>query len=137
VWKRRYREINDWERYLVDNGIEIVKLFLNLSKEEQRRRFLRRIDRPDKNWKFSAADIREREHWDEYQRAFSKMLTHTSTEWAPWHVIPADHKWFARLAVGAVLVDTLVRLDPRYPVLGDDARAELLKARAELEAEAG
>ncbi len=137
VWRRRYREINNWERYLVDNGIEIVKLFLNLSKEEQRRRFLQRIDRPDKNWKFSAADIREREHWDEYQRAFSKMLTHTSTEWAPWYVIPADHKWFTRLAVGAVLVDTLIRIDPQYPELGEAARAELLKARAELEAEAG
>ena len=99
VWKRRYREINDWERYLVDNGIRVVKLFLNLSKEEQRLRFLARIDEPDKNWKFSAADVEERRYWDDYQRAFSEMLSNTSTEWAPWHVIPADRKWFARLAV--------------------------------------
>ena len=96
IWKRRYREINDWERYLTDNGIKVVKLFLNLSKEEQRARFLRRIDLPDHNWKFSAADVREREYWDDYQKAFSEMLSHTSTEWAPWHVIPADRKWYAR-----------------------------------------
>ncbi len=93
VWKRRYREINDWERYLSDNGFRIVKLFLNLSKEEQRRRFLRRIDLPDHNWKFSSADIAEREYWDDYQKAFSEALSHTSTEWAPWYVIPADRKW--------------------------------------------
>src|SRR5262249_47942071 len=90
VWKRRYRQINDWERYLSDNGLRIVKLFLNISKEEQRVRFLRRIDLPDRNWKFSEADVREREHWDEYRRAFSETLSHTSTDWAPWHVIPAD-----------------------------------------------
>ena len=96
VWKRRYREINDWERYLTENGLRIVKLFLNISKEEQRARLLRRIDLPDHNWKFSAADVNERERWDDYQRAFSEMLSHTSTEWAPWYVIPADRKWFAR-----------------------------------------
>ena len=96
LWKRRYREINDWERYLVDNGIRIVKLFLNLSKEEQRTRFLRRLDLPDHNWKFSEADVAERARWDDYQEAFSEMLTHTSTDWAPWHVIPADRKWFMR-----------------------------------------
>ena len=115
VWRRRYREINDWERYLDDNGIRVVKLFLNLSKEEQRRRFLARIDTPDKNWKFSAADVHERHYWDDYQRAFSEMLSHTSTDWAPWYVIPADHKWSARIAVGAVLVHTLAEIDPRYP----------------------
>jgi PPK2 family polyphosphate:nucleotide phosphotransferase len=136
VWRRRYREINSWERYLADNGIKIVKLFLNLSKEEQRRRFLQRIDRPEKNWKFSAADVREREHWDEYQRAFSEMLSHTSTEWAPWYVIPADRKWFARVAVGAVLVDTLIRINPQYPEIGGEARDALEIARTELEAEA-
>src|SRR6516165_8437331 len=85
VWQRRYREINNWERYLTDNGIRIVKLFLNLSKEEQRTRFLRRIDLADHNWKFSSADVAEREHWDAYQRAFSEALSHTSTEWAPWY----------------------------------------------------
>ena len=96
VWKKRYRDINDWERYLTDQGFTVVKLFLNLSKEEQRVRFLRRIDLPDHNWKFSAADVKERSYWDDYQKAFSEMLSNTSTEWAPWYVIPADHKWFAR-----------------------------------------
>jgi PPK2 family polyphosphate:nucleotide phosphotransferase len=135
IWHQRYRDINNWERYLVDNGVRIVKLFLNLSREEQRRRFLARIDEPAKNWKFSAADIRERAHWDEYQGAFSEMLTHTSTEWAPWYVIPADHKWFAHIAVGAVLVNTLIELDPRFPELDATARRELEQARATLEAE--
>jgi PPK2 family polyphosphate:nucleotide phosphotransferase len=135
VWKRRYREVNDWERYLVDNGIKVVKLFLNLSKEEQRQRFLSRIDRPEKNWKFSPADIRERQHWDEYHKTFSKMLSFTSTEWAPWYVIPADRKWFARLAVSAVLAQTLIELDPRFPTVDDATRDEMLVAREELEAE--
>jgi len=136
VWKRRYREINEWEWHLDDNGIKVVKLFLNLSKEEQRVRFLRRIDLPDHNWKFSAADLREREYWDDYQKAYSEMLTHTSTEWAPWHVIPADHKWYARLAAGAVLVHALMEIDPRYPTVGDEARAELQEIRKTLEAQA-
>ncbi len=135
IWRRRYREINDWERYLTDNGFTIVKLFLNLSRDEQRRRFLKRIDRPDKNWKFSASDIAERAHWDDYQRAFSEMLSHTSTDAAPWHVIPADHKWFARIAVSAVLVQKLIELDPQYPTIDDEARRRLQEARAELEAE--
>src|SRR4249919_2359000 len=119
LWKRRYREINDWERYLTENGIRVVKLFLNLSKEEQRTRFLRRIDLPDHNWKFSAADVRERQHWDAYQTAFSEMLSHTSTEWAPWHVIPADHKWFARIAVSSILADALIDIDPQFPTVDD------------------
>src|ERR1700751_1012008 len=89
VWKRRYREINEWERYLTENGFRIVKLFLNLSKEGQRIRFLRRIALPDHNWKFSSADVKEREYWDDYQRAFSDVLSNTSTDWAPWYVIPA------------------------------------------------
>src|SRR5271169_1571349 len=108
VWERRYREINDWERYLTDNGFRIVKLFLNLSKEEQRFRFLKRIDRPERNWKFSINDARERRHWDDYQAAFSEMLSATSTSWAPWYVIPADRKWFARLCVSGVLAHTLI-----------------------------
>jgi len=132
VWKRRFREINDWEKYLVDNGIRIVKLFLNVSRDEQRRRFLRRIDDLERNWKFSEADVRERQHWDDYQKAFSDVLSNTSTEHAPWHVIPADHKWFMRVAVGSVILDELVRIDPRFPEVSDDARAEMLKARDEL-----
>jgi PPK2 family polyphosphate:nucleotide phosphotransferase len=135
VWKRRYREINDWERYLVDNGIVVLKVFLNLSKGEQRRRFLERVEDKEKNWKFSAADARERQHWDEYQEAYSQMLSHTSTGWAPWYVVPADHKWFARICVSAILAHTLMQIDPQYPVLDAEAKAELDAARAQLEAE--
>jgi PPK2 family polyphosphate:nucleotide phosphotransferase len=136
VWKRRYREINDWERYLSDNGFRIVKLFLNLSKEEQRRRFLRRIDLPDHNWKFSTADVTERARWNDYQKAFSEALSHTSTEWAPWHVIPADRKWFARIGVAAVLVHALMQIDPRFPAVSEERREDLMEVRQRLEAEA-
>jgi PPK2 family polyphosphate:nucleotide phosphotransferase len=136
VWKRRYREINDWERYLSDNGFVIVKLFLNLSKEEQRRRFLRRIEVPDKNWKFSASDVKERGSWDAYQNAFSDMLSHTSTGWAPWYVVPADHKWYARTCASAILAHTLMTINPQYPTVGKQAKRELDEARGELEAEA-
>jgi PPK2 family polyphosphate:nucleotide phosphotransferase len=136
IWHRRYREINDWERYLTGNGIRLVKLFLNLSKEEQRVRFLKRIDLPEKNWKFSAADARERRHWDEYQKAYSEMLSHTSTEWAPWHVLPADHKWFTRVCAAAVIASALVDIDPHYPVPDEAAHQDLDRARAELESEA-
>ena len=136
VWKRRYREINDWERYLSDNGFRIVKLFLNLSKEEQRRRFLRRIDLPDHNWKFSEGDLAERERWDDYQHAFSEALSHTSTGWAPWHVIPADRKWFARIAVAAVIVHALMEIDPRYPSVDAAGRRALTKIKKALEAQA-
>jgi len=136
VWERRYREINDWERYLTDNGFKVVKLFLNLSKEEQRTRFLKRIDLPEKNWKFSAADVRERGWWDDYQKAFSEMLSATSTHWAPWYVIPADHKWFARICASAVIVHSLVEIDPQYPVVSADRRQQLQAVRTELEAEA-
>jgi len=136
LWKRRFREINDWERNLTDNGIKVVKLFLNLSKEEQRTRFLRRIDLPDHNWKFSSADVREREYWDEYQKAFSEMLTHTSTDWAPWYVIPADRKWFARTAAAAVIANTLIEIDPRYPTIDKEAQEKLLEIKKTLEAQA-
>ena len=136
LWTRRYREINDWERYLADNGFKVIKLFLNLSKEEQRIRFLKRVDLPEKNWKFSSADARERKYWDDYQAAFSDMLTHTSTEWAPWYVVPADHKWFARICVSAVLAHTLIGIDPRFPKVDDAKRKDLAEVRAMLEAEA-
>ena len=136
IWKRRYREINDWERYLTDQGFQIIKIFLNLSKEEQRRRFLRRLDLPEKNWKFSAADARERRFWDLYQKAFSEMLSNTSTEWAPWYVIPADRKWFARIATSAVIIDTLMRIDPHYPTVSAKKQRALEATRLELEAEA-
>ena len=136
VWKKRYRDINDWERYLTDNGFTVVKLLLNLSKEEQRTRFLRRIDLPDHNWKFSAADIKERDYWDDYQKAFSEMLSHTSTEWAPWHVIPADHKWFARLCASAVIANALINIDPRFPKVTPEAHDALMETKGLLEAEA-
>jgi PPK2 family polyphosphate:nucleotide phosphotransferase len=137
VWKRRYREINDWEHYLVDNGIRIVKVFLNLSKREQAKRFLERIDHQEKNWKFSDSDVRERQYWDQYQVAFDQMLSHTSTKWAPWHVVPADHKWFARLATADVLVQSLMDINPQYPEVAPGLRTEMEKARTELLAEIG
>jgi PPK2 family polyphosphate:nucleotide phosphotransferase len=136
VWNRRFREINDWERYLTDQGFRIVKLFLNLSKEEQRRRFLARIDLPDKNWKFSANDAKERAYWDDYQKAFSDVLSKTSTPWAPWYVIPADDKPFARVAAAGVLANALIEIGPKYPKVGPEARAALEVAKTELEAEA-
>ena len=136
VWERRYREINDWEHYLTDNGFRIVKLFLNLSREEQRTRLLRRIDLPDHNWKFSQADVHERTRWDDYQKAFSEMLSHTSTEWAPWYVIPADRKWFGRIGAGTVLVHALMDIDPRFPTVTKRQREALLEVRRELEAQA-
>ncbi|MEV7617199.1 polyphosphate kinase 2 family protein [Streptomyces sp. NPDC089799] len=136
VWDQRYRQINEWERYLTDNGFKVVKIFLNLSKEEQRTRFLKRIDLPEKNWKFSAADVRERRRWDDYQVAFSEMLSATSTKWAPWYVVPADRKWFARICAASILAHTLIGIDPRYPDVGKEARKELLSARRDLEREA-
>jgi len=136
LWRHRYRDINGWERHLSENGFTIVKLFLNLSKEEQRTRFMKRIDLAEKNWKFSASDAKEREYWDDYQVAYSQMLSHTSTEWAPWHVIPADRKWFARIASSAVIISALAELDPQYPTISGEDRAALARARAQLEAEA-
>jgi PPK2 family polyphosphate:nucleotide phosphotransferase len=135
VWTRRYRQINDWERFLVENGFPVVKIFLNLSREEQRCRFLSRIDFPDKNWKFNAHDVEERAHWEKYQAAFSQMLSATSTAHAPWYVVPADHKWFMRVAVAAVLVDTLAEIDPQYPKVSKQARKALQESKAELEAQ--
>jgi PPK2 family polyphosphate:nucleotide phosphotransferase len=136
VWKRRYRAINDWERYLTENGFKIVKIFLNVSKEEQRTRFLRRIDLADHNWKFSSADVAEREHWDAYQRAFSEALSHTSTEWAPWYVIPADRKWFGRIGAACVLVHALMEINPRFPTVSSEQHEALLAIKEALEAQA-
>ena len=136
VWNRRFREINDWERYLTDQGFRIVKLFLNVSKEEQRRRFLARIDEPDKNWKFSANDAKERAYWDDYQKAFADVLSKTSTPWAPWYVIPADDKPFARVAAAGVIAHTLIEIDPKFPKVSPEARAALQAAKVELEGQA-
>jgi PPK2 family polyphosphate:nucleotide phosphotransferase len=137
VWARRYREINDWERYLAGNGIAVVKIMLNLSRQEQARRFLKRIDHPEKNWKFSPSDVRERGYWDDYQQAFDAMLTKTSTRWAPWYVVPADHKWFGRLATAAILVTALRAINPQYPAADPAKIEEMTKVRAELVAEPG
>jgi PPK2 family polyphosphate:nucleotide phosphotransferase len=136
IWRRRFREINDWERYLADQGFKIVKLFLNVSNEEQRRRFLDRIDEPEKNWKFSAADVKERARWDAYQKAFADMLSNTSTPWAPWYVIPADDKPYARLVAASAIANALIEINPRYPATSPAARAALEQARLDLMAEA-
>ena len=136
LWQHRYQDINAWESHLSRTGFRVVKLFLNLSKEEQRTRFLKRLDLAEKNWKFSASDARERQYWDDYQHAFSEMLSHTSTDHAPWYVIPADRKWFARIAAGVVIVEALRELDPRYPTVSEEDRQELERAREELIAEA-
>lgn len=128
-WKKRYRQINDWERYLTENGTIVIKFFLNVSKEEQGKRFLERLNDEAKNWKFSASDIKEREYWNDYMKAYSDMLTHTSTEDAPWYVIPADNKWFMRYAVGQIICDRLREVDLHYPIVSDAAKAEIEKAR--------
>lgn len=136
IWQRRFDDINHFEHYLVDNGIVVLKFFLNVSKDEQKKRFLERIDQPEKNWKFSTADVKERAHWDEYMAAYEDMLNHTGTEWAPWYVIPADRKWFTRLAVAGVIVYALKDLDPTYPTLSKEHLAELQAAKDLLEREA-
>jgi PPK2 family polyphosphate:nucleotide phosphotransferase len=133
IWKERYQDIKGWERHLARNGTAIRKFFLNVSREEQRKRFLARLDRPEKNWKFSAADVEERQHWDEYMKAYEDALEATSTEHAPWYVIPADHKWFTRLAVADVIVEALEEIDPQFPKVGTAQQEELARARALLE----
>ena len=135
IWKHRYDAINDFERHLTRNGIVVLKFFLNLSKEEQKRRFLQRIDTPEKNWKFSLADATERAHWDEYRTAFEETFHHTSTEWAPWYIIPADNKWFTHVVVADVIIETLRSLKLKYPVAGKEHRRQLLKAKEALESE--
>ena len=136
IWKRRYEQINNMEKYLSENGVVILKFFLNVSKEEQKKRFLERIDRPEKNWKFSTADAKERAFWDNYQQAYEDCLNRTSTEWAPWFVVPADNKWFSRLTVSEIVVRTLKRLNLRYPEVSEERRQELLEIRKLLEDEA-
>jgi PPK2 family polyphosphate:nucleotide phosphotransferase len=132
IWNERFEDINAMERHLARSGTVIRKFFLNVSKEEQRKRFLERLDQPEKNWKFSMADVAEREHWNDYQRAYADMLANTSTPWAPWYVVPADHKWFTRMVVADVIVDTLAGLDLRYPAIDARHKKELAEARARL-----
>lgn len=135
LWKNRFEDINNFERYLSRNGIVILKFFLNVSKKEQKKRFLERINTPEKNWKFSSADVRERVYWSEYMNAYEDVFNNTSTDWAPWYIIPADHKWFTRAAVADIIVDKLTSLNLKYPSVDDSRKQELLKAKKMLEAE--
>jgi PPK2 family polyphosphate:nucleotide phosphotransferase len=133
IWKERFQDINCFDRYLSRNGIVVRKFFLNLSKKEQKRRFLERLEHPEKNWKFSSADVRERECWNDYMKAYEDMIVHTASPQAPWYVIPADNKWFTRLAVAAAIVETMEDLKLAYPVVDPDKRKELRAARTMLE----
>jgi len=135
VWEKRYRSINDLERHLYANGTRIIKFFLHLSRDEQRRRFLRRIDKPDKNWKIFRADIEERRHWDSYMSAYEECLSATSTKRAPWFIVPADDKKNTRLIVSRIILDTFRALDVSYPEVSEERRKELRELRAMLEAD--
>ena len=137
IWKHRLEDIANFERYLTRQGFVVLKFFLHLSRAEQKRRFLARLETPDKNWKFSAADIAEREHWDDYMEAYEAAIAATAAPYAPWFVVPADHKWFARLVVVEALVVALEDLDLKPPEISADARARLEEARRKLEAEPG
>ncbi len=135
IWKQRYEDVNHFERYLSRNGIAVMKFFLHVSRKEQKGRFLERLEQPEKNWKFSASDIKEREFWSDYQSAYEEMIAHTASEHAPWYVVPADNKWFTRLVVAAAIVHTMRGMGLEYPKVDAAQKAELRKARAQLEAE--
>ena len=135
LWKRRYQDITSFERYLCHNGVLVLKFFLHVSKEEQRQRFLARIDDPGKNWKFSLNDVREREHWDEYMDAYEDTIRHTASKHAPWYVVPADNKWFTRLVVASAIVTNLNALDLDYPTLNEDELHALQEAKTALTAD--
>jgi len=133
IWKERFEDISAFERYATRNGIAIRKFFLNVSREEQKKRFLERLDNPDKNWKFSVADARERERWDDYMEAYEEMIRHTASTHAPWYVVPADNKWFTRLVVAAAIIEALDDMNLAYPKVDDEKRKELEEARSLLE----
>ena len=135
IWRKRFEDINAFERYLSGDGIVVLKFFLHLSKKEQKRRFLDRLDDPDKNWKFSMSDALERQHWKKYMRAYEDMIRDTSTKHAPWYIVPADHKWFARLVVAEAAIHALESLDLSFPKMGAERRKELKDARTALEHE--
>jgi PPK2 family polyphosphate:nucleotide phosphotransferase len=135
IWKQRYEEINNFEKYLVNNGTFVLKIFLNVSKEIQKKRFMERVREPEKNWKFSICDINERKYWDDYMDAYEDMFNNTSTPWAPWYIVPADHKWFTRLAVVSIINSTLEGLKLEYPDVSKEQKEELSKAEAEMENE--
>jgi len=132
VWEDRYQDINNFEKYLTRNGVAILKFFLHLSEDEQKKRFLERLEMPDKNWKFSMDDVKERAYWKDYQKAYEVMIQNTATERAPWYVIPADNKWFTRLAVAAAIIDTLDSLDLQFPEVDKEKKKELAKVREAL-----
>jgi polyphosphate kinase 2 (PPK2 family) len=136
IWKERYEDMNAFERYLTRNGTVIRKFFLHVSKEEQKQRFLERLTEPEKNWKFSLQDVKEREHWDAYMQAYEDMIRSTSTEASPWYVVPADHKWFTRVVVAEVIADTLESLNLTYPKVDAEKKKEIEAARTLLKAEA-
>jgi len=135
LWRERFEDINAFERYLTRNGIAVLKIFLHLSKKEQKRRFMERLDRPEKNWKFSTSDVKERQYWDAYQEAYEDLIRHTAHEHAPWYVVPADNKWFSRLVVAAAVVHALENMNLKYPKVDGEQKAELEKARQQLEKE--
>ncbi len=135
IWKERYEQIRNFEEYLSENGIVILKFFLNVSKDEQKKRFLKRINEPDKNWKFSSADVKERGFWNDYMQAYEDAIEATSTKNAPWHIVPADNKWFTRAAVSEIICQRLESLDLKYPQLVEAHKQELLEAKKVLESE--
>ena len=132
VWRDRYDDINNFERHLTRNGTIVLKFFLNVSYEEQRRRFIERIEEPDKNWKFQSRDVKERAYWKQYQKAYEEMLEHTSTKWAPWWVVPADNKWFTRLMVSEIIAMQLKQLDIAPPKVSPERHAEMMALRDQL-----
>jgi len=134
-WQSRFKQINKFEKHLSENGTIIIKFFLHISKKEQKERFLKRIDDPEKNWKFSIADIHERAHWKEYQNAYEEAIQNTSTDYAPWYIIPADHKWFMRMATGNIIAGILSELDIKMPELNEKEKEDLKKAKIMLEEE--
>jgi PPK2 family polyphosphate:nucleotide phosphotransferase len=132
LWNTRYQEINDFEKLLSDNGTCIIKFFLNVSKKEQKQRFLERLDNPEKHWKFSAADVRERGHWDDYQKAYEDMLSATSSSWAPWYIVPADKKWFTRACIADIVTTRIDELNLEFPTVSEDEKEGLSQARKQL-----
>jgi PPK2 family polyphosphate:nucleotide phosphotransferase len=135
IWTKRFKHIRDWEQHLVENGTHVIKFFLNVSRDEQKARFLSRIEEEDKNWKFSMGDVKERGHWDDYMKCYKEAIEATSTDLAPWYIIPADKKWFTRLAVSEVIVKKLESLDLHYPMLTEKHKLGLLEAKKMLESE--
>jgi PPK2 family polyphosphate:nucleotide phosphotransferase len=133
IWQQRYSEINGFEKYLFENGTIILKFFLHISKDEQKRRFLKRIDKKSRNWKFSDADLKEREYWDEYQKCYQEAISSTSKKYAPWFIIPADHKWYMRLAVSEIIVDAMKKLPLDYPRLDEEQLKKLDACKEKLE----